>query len=273
MERGGASRWLVVALAVTVAAAVIVLVVVVTNDDQAVAPTVSTETTGTTGATGATGTTETTRTTETTGPTVSTETTTPVTTVPTTAPPVGEDVTTAVWPWADSTVRYTDPVEAALGFAVDYVGFIDPIVGEFRAGDPRSGEVEVRPIATFAPTVVLVRQLGTDGTWWVLGSTTENVVIERPDALESISSPLTLSGTSQAFEGTIDVEVRADGDPEPLAVTFVTGGGFDQPAPFEGAVQFENPGAGSGALVLTTSSSEDGRVLEAAVLRISFAPS
>src|SRR2546421_7783989 len=50
------------------------------------------------------------------------------------------DTSTAVWPYASSTVRYRDPVAAARGFAVDFAGFTKPLVGEFRAGDASSGE-------------------------------------------------------------------------------------------------------------------------------------
>ena len=53
-------------------------------------------------------------------------------TVPTTLP---VDTSTAVWPAASSSTRYSDPVSAARGFATDYVGFTDPIVGEFQQGD------------------------------------------------------------------------------------------------------------------------------------------
>jgi hypothetical protein len=198
----------------------------------------------------------------------------PVTSAPATAPPDslpgGEDTTTAVWPWVESDVRYTDPRDAARGFAVDFVGFTDPIVGEFMQGDSRSGEVEVRSLDTFAPTTVFVRQLGPDDSWWVLGSATENIEITAPAALATIDSPLTLAGRSSAWEGTVDVAIRADGAAEPLYEGFVTGGGIDEMGPFEAQLDWADPQAGAGAIVLTTASSDDGRVLEAAVLRVLF---
>ena len=92
--------------------------------------------------------------------------TTPTTTIPLTALPV--DTSTAVWPFASSATRYSDPVSAARGFAADYAGFPDPVVGEFRQGDARSGEVPVQAKATGPITTVLVRELG--DSWWVLGS-------------------------------------------------------------------------------------------------------
>ena len=50
-------------------------------------------------------------------------------------------------------------MSAARGFATDYVGFTDPIVGEFQQGDARSGEVPVQATVIGPITTVLVRQL------------------------------------------------------------------------------------------------------------------
>ena len=142
--------------------------------------------------------------------TVAPDTTAPVpaTTVPavTTVPPT--DLTRdAVWPLADSDVTYDDPVDAARGFAVDYVGFAAPEVGDFQAADGRSGEVEVRAGETGPVTVVTVRQLADDGTWWVTGSQTDNIVVESPEPLDTVQSPMTVSGQARAFEGTVNLEL------------------------------------------------------------------
>ena len=51
-----------------------------------------------------------------------------------------------VWPPADGSVTYDDPVAAATGFAIDFVGFVDPVVGELRfAPNAQAGTVAVRP--------------------------------------------------------------------------------------------------------------------------------
>jgi hypothetical protein len=195
--------------------------------------------------------------------------TTEPTTVPTTAV-VPVDTSTAVWPWASSTVRYTDPVAAARGFAVDFVGFTDPVVGAFQQGDSRSGEVEVRPVANGPVTTVFVRQLGTDGTWWVLGSATANIQLTSPSAGAVVTSPVTLAGTSTAFEANVSVAVHQDGSTTPLAETFVMGGSMGEMAPFTGEVAFTAPSAEYGAIVLSTASMEDGRMWEASVVRVRF---
>lgn len=196
--------------------------------------------------------------------------TTTSTVAPTTSTTTAVDTSTAVWPWASSTTRYTDPVAAAKGYAVDFVGFRDPIVGEFMQGDSRSGEVEVRAKAAGPATTVFVRQLGADDTWWVLGSATGNIELTVPDTGAIVTSPLQLAGRARAFEGTVQVEVREDGRRQPIGSGVVTGSGDGTLGPFEGSVTFTAPAARDGALVLLTTSAEDGRVWEAGAIRLHF---
>jgi hypothetical protein len=202
----------------------------------------------------------------------STTLTTPTTAPGTTAAPpptVPPDTSTAVFPYASSGTRYADPVEAARAFAVDFVGFTDPLVGEFRQGDARSGEVEVLPTADGPVTTVSVRQLGTDGTWWVLGAATDNIATDAPGPGDTISSPVTVSGNAVAFEGVVNVEIRQDGSRQPLGTGTVMGGG-DILRPFSGQITFSRPSADYGAVVFLTRSEQDGRVWEATVIRVGF---
>jgi hypothetical protein len=194
---------------------------------------------------------------------------TPTTTAIETPTAAAVDTSTAVWPFASSATRYSDPVSAARGFATDYVGFTNPVVGEFRQGDTRSGEVPVQAKTTGPTTTVLVRQLG--DSWWVLGASTPNIQLTSPPALSSISSPVHLQGTSTAFEATVDVAVRADGDATPVGTGIVMGGSMGEMGPFDGTVSFTPPSAAAGALVLLTRSAEDGSVAEATVVRVTFA--
>ena len=209
-----------------------------------------------------------------TGPTTEApDTTEPATTATTDTPttPVTEpvDAATAVFPDAASGDRFDDPVAAARAFAVDFVGFTDPVVGDFLQGDSRSGEVEVRPRADGPVTTVMVRQLGPDDSWWVLGAATANITVDTPAADAAITAPVTVTGSALAFEGTVGVEVRQDGVRQPIGTGFVTGGG-DEMQPFTGQIDFSPPSANHGALVLVTQSAMDGQTLEAAVLRVQF---
>jgi hypothetical protein len=208
-------------------------------------------------------------------------TTTPTTTTPSTSRPSTTTSTTttsvpstagvaAIWPTPASGLTYTDPTAAARGFAVDFVGFTDPVVGSFRAGDSRSGEVDVQPAATGPITTVLVRQL--EGTSWsVTGSSTPNIALASPVAMSTITSPVRLTGTSTAFEATVNVEVREDDQQAPIGTGFVMGGSMGDLGPFDGSVEFSAPSATRGALVLVTRSAKDGTISEATVVRVQFA--
>jgi hypothetical protein len=198
--------------------------------------------------------------------TAATSTTATTTSVATTLP---VDTSTAVWPFASSATRYSDPVSAARGFATDYVGFTNPVVGAFRQGDSRSGEVPVQAKATGPVTTVLVRQLG--DSWWVLGASTPNIQLSSPAALTAISSPVRLQGTSTAFEATVNTQVRQDAGTEPLGTGTVMGGANGQMSPFDGTLAFSRPTTASGAVTLLTRSAEDGSVAEATVVRVKFA--
>ena len=192
------------------------------------------------------------------------------TTVPTTQPPA-DDLDVALWPEATGPVGYTDPVALVEDFADEFVGMDDPDVGAFRPGDLRSGEVEVRADAgaTLA-TTVSVRQLGPNDLWWVVGAASENIIVDSPDALEVVSSPLELTGSALAFEGTVTVTLWEDGATAPLATTFVTGSGSPPPGPFTGELVFDEPTTEGGALLFTSESGEDGSVVEFAALRVLF---
>jgi hypothetical protein len=235
-------RGLLIGIATLVAVvAIAVVVYLVTRDDDDSPQTAVTSTTATT--------------------------TAPTTTASPTSLPV--DTSTAVWPFASSATRYADPASAARGFATDYLGFTDPVVGEFRQGDARSGEVPLQAKATGPVTTVLVRQLG--DSWWVLGASTPNIELTSPAASATISSPVRLQGTSTAFEATVNAEVRVDGSTQPVGTGIVMGGANGQMGPFDGTVTFSQPSASAGAVLLYTLSSEDGSITEATVVRVKFA--
>jgi hypothetical protein len=248
-------RWLVAAL-VTVIAVIAALVAVIAWPDDGD----DTASTGpTTTVTTAPPTTET--------PTTAAPTTAPTTAAPTTVPPA-VDTTTAVFPSAGAP-RYLDPVAAARAFAVDFVGFTHPVAGPYRAGDNRSGEVVVRAKSTGPATTVMLRRLGTDGSWWVIGAATENVIVTSPEAGDVIGNPLTVIGSALAWEGNVKGEIRQDGTRAPLGTGVFTGGG-DVMRPFSGSISYTAPSQPYGALVLVTHSAEDGRVWQATVVRVAF---
>ncbi len=273
-------KWpLIAGVALVVAALIAVLFVTGGGDDDSSGSVPSSDATATTSisdtSTTADATVETTDAPATTEPPATTEvvdTTAPETTAPATTevPPVPDEIRPAMWPWADTDTRYTDPVEAATGFATEFLGFDEPIVGEFMAGDNRSGEVEIRALETGPVTVVFVRQLTADDSWWILGAAGANITVDEPEAEAEVTSPLTVSGSASAFEGTVNVELRADGNGEPIFEGFVTGSGGAEPGPFRESFEFTSPGETGGALVMLSLSPKDGSVFEATALRIFY---
>lgn len=177
----------------------------------------------------------------------------------------------AVWPPADGSVTYSDPVQAATGFATELAGFTDPVVGEFQQGDNRSGEVEVRPRSDGPVTTVLVRQLGSEDSWSVIGAATDNIRPTLPAAGATVTSPAQLGGTSTAFEATVQVAVHARSAGEPLGRAFVMGGSMGDMGPFEGTIDFDAGGAVDGSILFFSESMEDGRVWEVAAVPVAFA--
>lgn len=180
------------------------------------------------------------------------------------------DAAVPVFPDPSTTRRFDDPVSAARAFATDLVGFVDPVVGAFAQGDSRSGEVEVRSVASGQPTTVLVRQLQ-DDTWFVIGASAESIRLDSPAQGATLSSPERLTGAASAFEGHVAVRLLADGVAEPIAETYVTGRGDGVLGDFSGELTFTAPaGARHGVLVLSEPSAKDGATIAATVIRVHF---
>ena len=175
-----------------------------------------------------------------------------------------------VWPDPAGTLRYGNPEDAAEGFAEEFAGFTDPVYGAFMQGDARSGELEVRATTDGAVTTVLLRQLS-DGQWYAIGAISSEIQLDVPAAGARISAPVALSGSSRAFEATVNVEVRSHGTAEPLGSGIVMGGAGPELGPFSGSIQWDNPGNGSGALLLFVSSAKDRSVWTATAVPIGFA--
>ena len=116
---------------------------------------------------------------------------------------------------------------------------------------------------------MLVRLLE-DGTWWVRGAVSGDLLLDSPRVGDVVTSPVELRGRASAFEGRVGIRVVEDGGAAPLASGFATGGG-DVLRPFTASLPPERrPAASRGAVVLSTASAEDGRVWQVSVVRIRF---
>ena len=177
----------------------------------------------------------------------------------------------AVWPSASSSLRYRTPTAAALGFAHTVLRMRDVTAGPVAQGDSRSGEVSVRATPAGPLTTVLVRQLTSDNSWWVLGASSDQLGIAEPGALETISSPLFVTGSSTAFEGVINDALYQDGVMAPLVTGTAMGGSNGVVAPYTTTLTFAAPTHPYGVLVVFARSAKDGSVVAASAIRVAFA--
>lgn len=175
-----------------------------------------------------------------------------------------------IWPFSGSADSYDDPVALVTAFASEYLGFTKLVVGGFEADGDDAGAVAVRSFENGTPTVVRVARAGDGDGWGVLGASNENLILESPGQNATIDSPVTVSGQSTAFEGTIDIMVREYGRLDPLVRDFATGGANGEMGPFTKQLDLAEGGADHGAVIVWTTSMEDGGTQEATVVRIVF---
>jgi hypothetical protein len=184
------------------------------------------------------------------GTTTSTTSTTVETTTSTTAPAgLGQP---ALWPAAD--VVLTTPEEAAEDFVREVLD-VPPALGDFRPGDVRSGEMDVlSPGEGEAPTSVvrstlLLRQLGPDNGWFVIGAQNDNAEITAPASQDEVpAGPVTVQGRARGFEASVVVSAFAAGDAAALLDDeLTTGGALETPEPF--TVTLDLSGAEPGDVV------------------------
>lgn len=119
----------------------------------------------------------------------------------------------AVWPAPG--VTFDDPEAAAADFVSTVFGFAANL-GEFQAGDARSGEIEVKSPeeggGTAVRSVLLLRQLGPDDGWYVLAAISGANTIDSPTSASQVpAGPLTVTGSGRGFEGLLVVEAFVAG--------------------------------------------------------------
>ena len=178
----------------------------------------------------------------------------------------------AFWPPPSSRSSFATPEQSAVDFARHFLGMATPqvIPGRVTVGGDEA-LAELRPLPNGGPmTTLLLRRVGARG-WVVVSCSAERIEVSQPSGGARVASPLTVRGRAQAFEGTVEVEVRRDGAISPIGTAFGTGGGTEV-LPFEATVTFARPSVSRGTLVVSEPRADDDTQGPAAatVIRITF---
>ena len=199
----------------------------------------------------------------------STTSTTDTSTTTSTTEPTSTTFTLDVDPYgvafpAPTTSQRFDSAEAvARSYATDVLGFSELEMGDYQAGDSRSGEIPITDRPGHPETTIFVRQMG-DDHWYVLGSVAPDITVDSPAAGDTIASPFDTDGTALAFEGTVNVTVMTQADLESVGESFVMGSGTPPAGPFQGSIDFDAPTEDApGIVIYRTESAEDGHILQA----------
>jgi len=143
----------------------------------------------------------------------------------------------AIWPAAD--VVLDSPSAAAADFVTGALA-VPATLGEYQAGDSRSGEIEVRFAGEGGGTEVtrgllLLRQLGPDNSWFVLAAPNDVVTIATPEQGGRLTpGPVTVQGVARGFEGAVTVTAFVAGDRSAVIdQQHTVAGSMEQPEPYE----------------------------------------
>ena len=171
------------------------------------------------------------------------------------------------------------PDRAAKAAAVAFMrelGMRDPVAASYRRTGAATAEVGLHPRAgeggRLLDTITTTLQLHRYTNGWVAtGARADTIEVEQPLPFSRISSPVSVSGMSVAYEGTVQVTVTEDrrGADRVLGKGFVTGGA-DSLGPFSGQVTFTRPTGDAGWVVFTPDSGADLGVFTATAVRVRF---
>lgn len=159
----------------------------------------------------------------------------------------------AIWPSAAEV--FATPREVAEDFLLHVFG-LPPVIGEFMAGDSRSGEIEV-----FSPgdvetlrAILLVRQLGPNNGWFIIGTLNDNAVITNPVYGAEITiddaSSIVVEGMAEGFEASLTVYAHIAGNSDILDQETTMGGNFGVPGPFQVALDLTGVQPGDTVMLL-----------------------
>jgi hypothetical protein len=148
-----------------------------------------------------------------------------------------------------------------------------------RSTGTRAGEVGFRHqygegrrlLPQTGPFAVVVRLQRLPAGWWVLGVNGPSIQITSPTRLQQISSPLTVRGTAEVYEGTLYFKVTQDrpGRDLLLGQGLVDGRASTQPGDL-GTLRFRQPASTGPGWVTFSDASADGSnaIIQATTVRV-----
>ncbi|HJW62313.1 MAG TPA: hypothetical protein VJ849_02345, partial [Actinomycetes bacterium] len=189
------------------------------------------------------------------------------------ASPAAGDPTTSPTPTTPTTpdtpdrADETKAVATARAFLARELGMTDMVAGPFRSTGARAGEVGFRHkygegrrlLPQTGPFAVVVRLQRLPAGWWVLGVDGRSIQITSPARLQRISSPLTVHGKAEVYEGSLYFKVTQDrpGRDLLLGQGLVDGTASTQPRDL-GRLRFRQPVATAPGWVIFYDASSDG---------------
>jgi len=175
--------------------------------------------------------------------------------------------------------------QAAKATAVAFLrelGMRDPVAATYRRTGTATAEVGLHPKAgeggrLFEKVTTLVQLHRYTNGWVPTGAKAVGTIeVAQPLPFARVLSPLTVSGLSVAYEGTVHVTVTEErrGADRVLGKGFVNGGGTEL-APFLGAIDFARPvpGADAGWVVFSGDTGAGTGIIEATAVRVRFVTS
>jgi Immunoglobulin-like domain of bacterial spore germination len=195
------------------------------------------------------------------------------------------DPTTPRTPGTPTSSNPTDAAKAvatARAFLARELGMTELVAGPFRFTGARTGEVGFRHkygegrrlLPQTGPYAVVVQLQRLSAGWWVLGVTGRSINITSPARLQRISSPLTVRGKAEVYEGSLYFKVTQDrpGRDLLLGQGLVDGSVSTQPGHL-GQVRFRQPTSTAPGWIIFYDPASDGsdQLIQATAVRVQFA--
>ncbi len=197
------------------------------------------------------------------------------------AAPIATTPTTSKTPGTPDRGEEAKAVATARAYLARELGLTNMVAGPFRSSGARTGQVGFRHkfgeggrlLPQTGPYAVVVRLQRLPAGWWVLGVDGRSIQVDSPARLQRISSPLSVSGKAEVYEGTVYVKVTQDrpGRDLVLGQGVVTGGG-NVPGSFRGQIPFRQPTSTAPGWVIFSEDASDGSggLIQAAAVRVQF---